>query len=60
MDRERIEGVVDRVVYADEESGWSVIQLAVEGGDRTIPAVGTLPGVRAGETIRLMGEWVVD
>ena len=60
MDRERIEGVVERIVYADEESGWSVIQLGVEGRGRTVPAVGTLPGVRAGERLRLFGEWIVD
>lgn len=54
-----IEGVVDRVVYSNEENGWAVVRLLVRGrGELT--AVGTLFGVQPGETIRLEGGWVKD
>lgn len=54
-----IEGAIDRVVYSNEESGWSVVRVVVRGrGELT--AVGNLLGVRPGESVRLSGEWIRD
>jgi len=50
-----LEGEVDRIVFASDESGWTVIRFRVEG-DR-ISAVGPLPGIREGEMLRLTGRW---
>lgn len=60
MSQERtIEGVVDRVVYSNEENGWGVVRLLVRGrGELT--AVGPLFGVQPGESVRLEGGWVKD
>ncbi|MEM9554336.1 MAG: ATP-dependent RecD-like DNA helicase [Acidobacteriota bacterium] len=56
---ERLEGVVERIVYADEESGWSVVRLQVRGrGTQT--ATGHLLGIQPGETVRLEGRWTRD
>ncbi len=52
-----IEGVVERVLHRDEESGWGVLLVDLEEAGR-IKAVGTFPGVRPGEVLRLAGEWV--
>ncbi|HKQ70963.1 MAG TPA: ATP-dependent RecD-like DNA helicase [Polyangiaceae bacterium] len=55
-----IEGVLDRVAFANEENAWSVVKIAV--GDRAEPvtAVGNLLGVSPGENLRLTGRWVQD
>ncbi len=54
-----IEGVLDRIVYSNEETGWSVVRLVVRGRGQ-LTAVGSLLGVRPGETLRLTGAWVRD
>ena len=56
---ETLEGNVERVVYADAESGWSVVRL-LAGERGRVTAVGVLPGVRPGETLRLSGRWIHD
>ncbi|KPK70225.1 hypothetical protein AMJ82_03550, partial [candidate division TA06 bacterium SM23_40] len=54
------EGVLERVVYTNDENGWSVVRLAVKGKRDLVTAVGSLPGVQPGESLRLRGEWVTD
>ena len=59
MSSESIEGVVERIVYSNEENAWSVIRLLMRGkGEAT--AVGNLLGVQPGESLRLAGRWVRD
>jgi len=54
-----IEGVVERVVYSNEENAWSVVRLLIRGkGQATV--VGNLLGVQPGESLRLTGRWVTD
>jgi exodeoxyribonuclease V alpha subunit len=55
-----LEGILESVVYASEETGWSVVRLEVPGRRGTVTAVGGLPGVRPGETLRLTGRWELD
>ncbi|MEE8526800.1 MAG: ATP-dependent RecD-like DNA helicase [Thermoanaerobaculia bacterium] len=56
---ESIEGVVERIVYSNEENAWTVLRLFVRGkGELT--AVGNLLGVQPGESLRLSGRWVKD
>lgn len=54
-----LEGTVDRVIFANEESGWSVLRLEIRGRE-PVTAVGNLLGVQLGENLRLTGEWVRD
>lgn len=54
-----IEGVVDRIVYSNEENGWSVVRLVVRGKGQ-VTAVGNLFGVQPGESLRLTGHWESD
>jgi exodeoxyribonuclease V alpha subunit len=55
-----IEGILDRVSYASEESGWSVVKVQVPGRREGITCVGNLLGVQPGESLRLSGHWEVD
>jgi exodeoxyribonuclease V alpha subunit len=57
---EVLEGVLERVSYASEESGWSVVRLHVPGRRDAVTAVGSLPGVQPGETLRLTGRFIID
>jgi exodeoxyribonuclease V alpha subunit len=57
---EVIEGVLDRIVYANEETAWSVVKIDLPGRRDLITAVGNLLGVQPGESLRLRGEWVQD
>jgi exodeoxyribonuclease V alpha subunit len=55
-----IEGVLDRVAFASEESAWSVVKLVVLGKSELVTAVGNLLGVQPGESLRLSGHWTTD
>lgn len=55
-----LEGVLERVVFTNEENAWSVVKLAVAGQRDLVTAVGNLLGVQPGENLRLSGAWVND
>ena len=57
---EVIEGILERVVFANEESAWSVVRLAMTGNAEPVTAVGNLLGVQPGESLRLTGAWTDD
>jgi exodeoxyribonuclease V alpha subunit len=55
-----LEGVFERIVYANEETSWTVVRVAVPGRREPVTAVGNLLGVQPGENARLHGVWVAD
>ncbi len=52
---DEIEGVVDDVVFANDETGYYV--FSVDAGE-LITVVGNVPGIYAGEGIHAYGKWV--
>ena len=48
-----IQSVIERFTYYNEETGYSVAKL-----EKGIVAVGMLPGVNVGETVKLTGHWI--
>ncbi len=59
-----IDGVVEHVVYQNEDTGYTVCEVATAPIDRPtqeelITLVGNLPYLAEGETVRAMGKWVV-
>ena len=50
------EGVVEDIVYRSEESGYTVAELAVSD-DKAMIAVGIMPFLARGETVRMQGTW---
>lgn len=53
-----LHGVLERVTYANEETGYTIARVAVErGGDELVTAVGPLLGAQVGESLRLTGRW---
>ena len=55
-----LEGVLERIVYANEDNAWSVVRHTLWGGRAAGQAVGNRHGVQPGESLRLEGEWIVD
>jgi len=55
-----LEGVLERIVFSNEENAWTVARLAVTGQRDLVTAVGNLLGVQPGENLRLTGSWIND
>lgn len=57
---EYLSGVVERITFANEENGFSVIKIKSKGFADLVTVVGNLAAVNVGATIRLKGEWRYD
>lgn len=55
-----VEGVVERIVYENPESGFLVGRLREEGNPQLVTFVGSMLAVSAGESVRLRGSWIED
>jgi len=55
-----LEGVVERIVYFNEDNNFTVAKLQVAKTQNLVTVVGSIPSPAPGETLRLKGEWVVD
>jgi len=53
-----LEGVLERITYYSEESGYTVGRLRPSGNSPLITFVGHFPVLRPGEGLRLTGDWV--
>ena len=51
-------GLVERVTYHNEETGFSVLRVAVRGHRDVATIVGHAAAIAAGEWITASGEWV--
>lgn len=51
-----IEGIVDSVIYQNEENGYTVLRLDV-GEEEPVTVVGCMPGAAPGETLTAQGTW---
>jgi exodeoxyribonuclease V alpha subunit len=57
---EEIAGLVERVTFFNEESGFSVLRVKVRGQREPVTVLGSLPSVSAGEWLTAEGWWVRD
>lgn len=55
-----IEGVLDKLVFANDTSDFVVAKLSVSGRREPIMIVGSLPSSHPGETLILQGRWEFD
>ncbi len=65
-DSATLRGVIDRLTYHNEETGYTVARLVPEtggalvfGGDREITLVGGMAGINVGECVEVQGRWMV-
>ncbi len=58
----QLRGIVDRITFQNEENGYTVARLQVEGSaaynDRLATIVGEMLSINPGETVVLEGEWI--
>jgi exodeoxyribonuclease V alpha subunit len=54
-----LEGVVERLTFADPESHYAVVRLKVKGRRDAVTVVGPLAGTREGEHLELKGHYEV-
>jgi exodeoxyribonuclease V alpha subunit len=53
-----LEAVLERITYANEETGYTIARVATHrSGDDLLTVVGSLLGVQPGESLRLEGRW---
>ena len=52
---ERFKGYIDKIVYRNEDNGYTVFELEVDGS--TVVCVGTVPYVAEGEYVEVAGEY---
>ncbi len=57
---EEITGLIERVTFFNEESGFAVLRTKVKGHRDLVTVVATLPSINAGEWIHASGNWVRD
>jgi len=57
---EEIAGLVERVTFFNEESGFAVLRVKVRGQRDLVTVLGSLPAVSAGEWLTAKGWWVRD
>jgi exodeoxyribonuclease V alpha subunit len=55
-----LEGTLDRIAFINEENAWSVVKIAVADRKEPVTAVGNLLGVKPGESVKLLGQWIKD
>ncbi|MCL2158945.1 MAG: ATP-dependent RecD-like DNA helicase [Oscillospiraceae bacterium] len=54
---EQLRGVVERITYANEEKGYSVIKLAVKNYGELVTVVGNMASVNVGTVVTAKGDW---
>jgi len=52
----KLSGVVERILWLDEETHFTIAELSPEAGDKTI-VLGNMTGLQCGETVDLVGFW---
>ena len=53
-----LEAVIERITYANEETGYTVARVSTNrGSDDLLTVVGALLGVQPGERVQLRGRW---
>lgn len=59
----QLRGIVDRITFQNEENGYTVARLQVEGlaayNNRPATIVGEMLSINPGETVVLEGEWTI-
>ena len=60
LERENLAGLVERVTFHNEDSGFSVLRVKARGHRDLITVIGHAVSISAGEFIQVSGQWVND
>jgi exodeoxyribonuclease V alpha subunit len=53
-----LEGVMERITYANPETGYTIARIDTGRGPDLVTAVGPLAGAQVGESLRMNGRWM--
>ncbi|MDR3144172.1 MAG: ATP-dependent RecD-like DNA helicase [Puniceicoccales bacterium] len=53
-----IGGVLDRIIFRNDATFYSIVEVKTGSGNDTVTACGVFPGVQCGETLTMTGNWV--
>ena len=56
-DLQKLEGSVERVIYANEENGYTICDMASDEDGEIVTAVGIMPMIGAGDRLCVYGTW---
>lgn len=59
-DDRSVSGLIERVTFFNEDTGFAVLRVNVKGHRDPVTVVGSLPSVSAGEWLTAEGQWVHD
>ncbi|MFM8905693.1 MAG: ATP-dependent RecD-like DNA helicase, partial [Verrucomicrobiota bacterium] len=51
-----LSGVVERILWLDEETHFTIAELSQENGEKTV-VLGNMTGLQCGETVDVTGHW---
>src|ERR1039458_6265335 len=57
---DKLSGLIERVTYFNEETGFGVLRVKVGGHRDLVTVVGSLPSASAGEWLTAEGAWIRD
>ncbi|OGI01503.1 MAG: recombinase RecD [Candidatus Melainabacteria bacterium GWF2_37_15] len=60
QEMEKLAGLIERVTFHSEESGFCVLKVKVKGHKDFVNVVGNIPNIVAGEWLNAQGKWIVD
>jgi exodeoxyribonuclease V alpha subunit len=60
QDDNRLDGQVERIVFRNEENGYTVLRAKVRGHKDLVTVVGTASSINPGEWLAADGEWIRD
>ena len=55
---EEFSGTLERIVYHNEENGWTVFRLRMEEREDPVSVVGSMGSPQPGVRLRLKGRWI--
>ena len=58
--QDAITGLIERVTFHSEETGFAVLRVKVKGHRDLVTVIGSLASVNAGEWVTAQGRWVQD
>ncbi len=53
-----LQGTLERITFRNEENHYTIARIKTRETRESVVAVGPMPGVSEGETLRLTGQWV--
>jgi len=53
----KLRGKIERITFANEENGFTIAKMKVQGEKELVTVVGNFPGINPGEVLELSGAW---